>query len=383
MRAGRPAVTPKPAANTRRDDMGWRSAIAALWLFCPGLALAQSVLVATYDAGLSSYGPGLVLQHILKANDPQTEAAIAVIQRLNADVLLLTGIDYDYDNKSLFALQDRLRTAGLDYSEALAFRPNTGISTGLDLDHDGAVGGPRDAQAYGRFAGQAGMAILSRLPIDRAHIVDFTPLLWRDLPAADLPPDMTAAAKAIQRLSTAGHYVVPITYFPEKTVNLLIWSATPPVFDGPEDRNGRRNADETALWLHLLAGNLPQIRPANGFFAPPAAPFILIGEPNLDPRDGQGNPQNLNALRTLATLQDPLPRGTSGRIDRHQAGDTALDTAVLPKSGIGLRLDMILPSADISVTEAGVMWPPDTDPFAATLTLASRHRPVWAMLTLP
>lgn len=368
----------KTVANTRRFDIVlW----AALWLL-PGLAAAQGLVFATYHAGLSSYGPGLVLQHIQKANDPETEAAIAVLQHLNADVLLLTGIDYDYDNAALVALQTRLRTSGVDYSEAIAFRPNTGIPTGLDLDHDGALAGPRDAQAYGRFAGQAGMAILSKLPIDRAHIVDLTAFLWKDLPKANLPPDLTADAKTLQRLSTSGHYIVPLSYAPGKTLNLLVWSATPPVFDGVEDRNGRRNADETALWLHVLAGDLPRIAPATGTYSAPTAPFILMGEPNLDPRDGQGNPQNLNALLALPTLQDTQPRGTSGRIDPYQ-GDTSRDTALLPKSGIGLRLDMILPSADIEVTESGVLWPPDSDPFAATLTLASRHRPVWARLTLP
>lgn len=363
--------------------MDVRAALLTLWLLFPGLAAAQNLIVATYDAGLSSYGPGLVLQHILKGDDPPTEAAIVVIQTLNADVLLLTGIDYDYDNAAIFALQTRLRKLGLDYPEAIALRPNTGIPTGLDLDHDGALGGPRDAQAYGRFAGQAGMAILSKLPIDRPHIIDLTAFLWKDLPGADLPPDMAPEAKTLQRLSTAGHYAVPLTYSLNKTLTLLVWSATPPVFDGPEDRNGRRNADETALWLDLLAGTLPQIPAATGTYPAPAKPFILMGEPNLDPKDGQGKPQNLNALLALSTLQDPKPQGTSGRHDAGQGGDAALDTALLPKSGIGLRLDMILPSADIKVTESGVLWPPSTDPFAATLSLASRHRPVWVRLTLP
>lgn len=364
-------------ADTRRFNLFLWAALVLL----PQLAMAQ-IVVATYNSGLSSYGPGLVLQHLLKADDPPTEAAIDVIKHLNADVLLLTDIDYDYDNTALYGLQSRLRNLGLDYPDAVALRPNTGIPTGLDLDHDGALAGPRDAQAYGRFSGQAGMAILSKLPIDRSHIIDLTAFLWKDLPKADLPPDMTQDAKTLQRLSTSGHFIVPIIYAADHTLNLLVWSATPPVFDGPEDRNGRRNADETALWLHLLAGDLPQISLTTGNYPPPKMPFILMGEPNLDPKNGQGNPAFLNALMALPFLQDPEPRGTSGGTDLYK-GDTSLDTALLPKSGIGLRLDMMLPSADIKVTEAGVLWPPDSDPLAATLTLASRHRPVWMKLTLP
>lgn len=352
--------------------------LLVLCLLFPGLATARQVRVATYDCGMSQSGPGLLLQHLTKGDQPSVEAGVAVIRKLDADILVLTGFDYDYDGAALSALQDRLSALGLDYPQALALRPNTGVPTGLDLDHNGALNGPRDAQAYGRFAGQAGMAILSRFPIDRAGIRDFTGLLWAALPDADLPPDLAPEARAVQRLSTSGHYEIPILYDEGKSLRLLVWSATPPVFDGPEDRNGRRNADETALWLHLLQGDLPGV---TGRYPPPQPPFVVMGEPNLDPADGEGKPQ---ALRTLiALLQDPEPRGTSGRHDARHKGDPALDTALLPKSGVGLRLDMILPSRDITVSDAQVLWPPDTDPFAATLTAASRHHPISAMLGLP
>ncbi|MBI1169786.1 endonuclease/exonuclease/phosphatase family protein [bacterium] len=330
---------------------------------------------------MSQSGPGLLLQHLTRKDLPAVEAGVAVIGKLDADVLLLTGFDYDYDGSALAALQDRLRGQGLDYPYALALRPNTGVPTGLDLNHDGALNGPRDAQAYGRFAGQAGMALLSRLPIDRAGIRDFTGLLWANLPGADLPPDLTPEARALQRLSTSGHYEIPLTYAPGKTLRLLVWAATPPVFDGPEDRNGRRNADETALWLHLLQGDLPQVPASAGPYPPPQAPFVVMGEANLDPQDGEGKTGPLRAL--LSLLQDPAPRGTSGHTDAHHKGDPALDTAYFAKSHMGLRLDYILPSKDIGVTAASVMWPPDSDPFAATLATASRHYPASASLTLP
>ena len=356
-------------------------ALAFCLLLAPAAVHSRDVVVATYDAGMSFSGPGIMLQHLTKADDPQVEAGVAVIAHLNADVLLLTYFDYDYDGVALTALQTRLRALGLEYPEALALRPNTGVPTWLDLNHDGQLSGPRDAQAYGRFAGQAGMAILSRFPIDRDHILDLTGFLWKDLPQADLPPDLAPEAALLQRLSTSGHYVVPLTYDAGKTLTLLVWSATPPVFDGPEDRNGRRNADETSLWLHLLRGTLPSS--ATSAYPVPAAPFVLMGQPNLDPYDGDGKPQAMLDLLAAPFVQDPQPRGTSGRIDPEHTGDPALDTALLGKSDVGLRLDMILPSAGITVAEAFVMWPPSADPFAATLGLASRHRPVWVRLTLP
>jgi hypothetical protein len=275
-----------------------------------------------------------------------------------------------------------LKDQGLVYADALGLRPNTGIPTWLDLNHDGALSGPRDAQAYGRFAGQAGMAILSRYPIDRAHIRDFTAFLWKDLPAADLPPDMDQDARLLQRLSNAGHYEVPVTYAPAKTLRLLVWSATPPLFDGPEDRNGRRNADETALWLHLLDGTLPKIAPETGVYAPPEEPFVILGQANLDPLDGSGRPQSLRTLLDNPLLQNPAPHGPASHTDAGQRGDPALDTAAL-KSGAGLRLDYLLPSRSITVDTASVLWPLHRPPLADGEVASTQHFPVWARLTLP
>ena len=357
-----------------------RFAILALALW-PGFAAALDLTLATFTTRFSHSGPGLLLQHLQKGDEPQVEQDIAAILAMQADVVVLTNFDFDYDGLALAALQKRLADKGLVYADSLGLQPNTGIPTWLDLNHDGALSGPRDAQAYGRFAGQAGMAILSRYPLDRDHIRDFTALLWKDLPDANLPPDMTDDARLLQRLSTSGHYEVPVIYAKGKALRLLVWSATPPIFDGPEDRNGRRNADETSLWLHLLAGDLPQGPGVT--YSPPASPFVLMGQPNTDPNDGDGRHDTLKALLSSPYVKDPLPKGNSGHVDKGQSGDPALDTALVGKSLIGLRLDVILPSKDITVKEAGVMWPASSDPFAATLEYASPHRPVWAKLTLP
>lgn len=351
-------------------------------LLWPGLGHAFDVTVATFTSGFSHSGPGLLLQHLQKGDEPQVEQNIAEIVAMRADVLVLTNFDYDYDGLALTALQQRLSAKGMTYADSLGLRPNTGIPTWLDLNHDGALSGPRDAQAYGRFAGQAGMAILSRYPLDRDQIRDFTALLWKDLPEADLPPDMTDEVRLMQRLSTAGHYEVPVIYAPGRVLRLLVWSATPPVFDGPEDRNGRRNADETALWLHLLAGTLPMIAPAKGVYAPPQQPFVILGQANLDPFDGAGKPKSLHALLNHPLLQDPAPHSPANRVDAGQGGDPTLDTAIL-KDGLGLRLDYLLPSRNIRVQSTAVLRPAEYQRTSQTGVAITRHFPVWARLTLP
>ena len=329
--------------------------------------------IATWNPELTRHGPGLMLQAIRDRDDPQVAAVVAVLARLNADVVVLTGVDYDYGQAAITALQSDLAAAGADYPHVLALRPNAGVQTGLDLDGNGMTGEARDAQGFGRFAGSAGIAVLSRFPLGEPR--DFSGLLWRDLPGANLPPDMTDAAREVQLLSTSGHFDVPVSYAAGKTLRLLVWYATPPVFDGPEDRNGRRNKDEALLWLRLLEGALP--------WAAPEGPFVIMGQSNLDPLDGDGLHQGMTALLGSRAVQDPRPRGTAVRRDAGHSGDAALDTAFYAKGVGGLRVDLLLPAASLRVVASGVMWPDDSDPFAATLAAASRHRPVWTDIDLP
>lgn len=345
-----------------------------LYLAHPAHAQRPDTLrIATYKTDLGRNGPGLLLRDILSGKDNQVSALVTTLASLNADVLVLTDFDYDYELVALSALADRLEKAGRKYPYRFAKRPNSGMPTGLDLDGDGRLGGPADAQGFGAFAGQGGMAVLSRLPIDESRFRDFSDFLWRDLPGNLIGNSLSEAAIAIQRLSSTSHWDVPILLPDGDSLHLLIWHATPPVFDGPEDRNGRRNHDETVFWQRLLDGDLPM--PA------PPAPFILLGDANLDPADGDGRADAIDALLSEPQLQDPAPKGSHGRKEPAHKGDPALDTALFSLGG--LRLDYILPSSDLQVTGSGILWPPETDPMSATVNAASRHRPVWIDLRLP
>jgi hypothetical protein len=335
---------------------------------------AETLRVATYQVELSRDGPGLLVKDLTGGTDPQIPAVIAVIAQSRADVILLTDIDYDHGLVALGLLADQLAIAGASYPYRFALPPNTGLHTGLDLDGNGRLSEARDAMGYGRFAGDGGMAILSRYPIDAGGVQDMTALLWRDLPRADLPPDLSPAAARIQRLSTTGHWAVPVT-LPGGNLTLLAWHASPPVFDGPEDRNGRRNHDEAAFWRLYLDGALP--------YTPPAGRFILLGDANLDPADGDGRPAALLALLTDPRLQDPAPRSPSTHTDPAHQGDAATDTASFPDGPGALRVDYVLPARDLTVTASGVIWPAANDPFATTVAAASRHRLVWVDVTLP
>ena len=313
------------------------------------------------------------MQDILSGDDPQVTAAVAVIGHLSPDILILSGFDGDARLQALRAFADVLRGAGLAYPHLYAPPGNAGLPTGQDADGDGQTGGPADNQGWGRFPGAGGMAVLSRLPLRADLVQDHSGFLWADLPGALLPPGADPAVMAVQRLASHAHVALPVD-LPQGRLTLLLWHATPPVFDGTEDRNGRRNHDEAAFWRLLLDGALPLPRPEG--------PLVLAGTANLDPADGDGRPAALRALLSHPALQDPRPRGTSGRSDPGQSGDPALDTAHYDRLG-GLRLAYVLPSADLRLRASGVLWPAPDDPLAAPLAAASNHHPVWVDLILP
>jgi endonuclease/exonuclease/phosphatase family metal-dependent hydrolase len=313
---------------------------------------ARDVRVATWNLALARAGPGLLLGDIARDEDPRLGAIAAVLADLAPDILVVQGVDHDHDLRALAALRDRIAQEGPQYPHLFARRPNSGWPTGLDMDGDGRRGGPGDAQGYGAFSGQGGMAILSRYPIDAGGARDFGALLWRDLPGALLPehadgrPFPSGEAQAVQRLSSVGHWIVPVI-LPSGPLHLMVFHAAPPVFDGAEDRNGRRNADEIRLWQLILDG---------AFGPPPAPPFVIAGVANLDPGRGEGRHAAIRALLTDPRLQDPLP----GRA-----------TATWPQTG-PLRVSYVLPSADLQVTGAGVR-PPEPD-------LTGPHGIVWVDL---
>lgn len=300
--------------------------------------------IAQFQTELGRKGPGLLLRDI-RRDATDVRAVAALIAEAAPDVILLGGVDYDYDGAALSALAAEIAKAGHPLPHQFALRPNAGLQTGADFDGDGRRGEPEDAQGYGWFSGSRGLAILSRHPIARDAVQDFSGLLWRDQPGAEISdlPDWQS-----QRLSSVAHWTVPVVLPEGGRVTLLAFGAGPPVFDGPEDRNGRRNAAELLFWRHYL----------DGAFGPAAsAPFVLLGTGNLDPLRGEGRRAAITALLDDPRLVDPWPE--------HPA------TARFGSPGPGdLRVDYILPSADWQVAARGMLWP----------ERAGRHALLWVDL---
>ena len=143
----------------RRIARGYGCLILCLWA---GFAQAETIRIATYAAPLSRDGPGLLLRDIRKGEDDAISRIVQTIAGAAPDVLILTDIDYDYDSVAVAAFAELLPAP---YAHVYTTTPNAGLQTGFDIDRNGYFGDARDAQGYGRFAGDGGMAVLSRFPI--------------------------------------------------------------------------------------------------------------------------------------------------------------------------------------------------------------------------
>ncbi len=298
----------------------------------------------------------MILRDILRL-DEIPAATVEVILAANADIIVLQDVDYNAGGATISALADALDERGLTYPHYVSLRPNSGWPTGFDLDGDGRTDRARDAHGYGRFSGAGGMALLSRYPI--GEVRNFSELLWQDLPdnsAAGVTPE---AALPILRLHSVAAWDVEIL-LPESSFHILTSHASAPVFDGPEDRNGLRNADELRFWELYLEGWSPD---GEAF---EAEHFAYVGTLNLDPLRGEGRREALHALLSLPALQDPTPESAFGRATADWEDPTPGD----------LRVDYILPAAELEVIGSAVIWPED-GPLAEAVVQASDHRLVW------
>lgn len=391
---------------------------------------SRTVRVATFNVALAGKSAGDIARRLSRPGDPQARAVAEIIQRVRPDVLLLNELDYDDQGQTLalfeknyLAISSGSSRGELGPAEPIHFPyrfvapVNTGISSGHDLDNDGQTDDSpgdatfaTDAQGYGWYPGQYGMAVLSKFPLNANAIRTFQNFLWKDLPGARLPDDPHTPSAADWfdkrellevRLSSKSHWDLPIR-IGGSTLHFLVSHPTPPVFDGPEDRNGLRNHDEIRFWTEYIA------RPDANWIQDDAgvrgglsseALFVIAGDLNCDPLDGQSTDRPIRLLlespRVAKSAAPRSPAGTlfadsQGGANRQHRGDPGEDTSELPDDpGPGnLRLDYVLPSSNARVVASGVFWPAPDDPLfplvaGAEQPASSDHRLVWIDLYLP
>lgn len=366
----------------------------------------DDVRFATFNASLNRGAEGELVEDLSTKDDAQAAAVAEVIQRMDADVILINEFDYSPKAVDLFRKNylevPRNGAKPVKYRYAFTAPVNTGVPSGFDLNNDGTVGGGDDAFGFGLFPGQYGMVVLSKHPIDTRDVRTFQKFRWKDMPGALLPDDPATPAKAdwyspeeleVFRLSSKSHWDVPIEVG-RRTVHFLVSHPTPPTFDGPEDRNGTRNHDEIRFWAdYVTPGKTSRYvyddRGRRGGLKP-GSRFVVAGDQNSDPNDGDSVPGAIQQLIDHRRITDPKPR-SAGAVEaaRLQGGantthrsDPAYDTADFADTQPGnLRADYVLPSRSLRVTGSGVFWPTQADPlFRLTGVFpfpTSDHRAVW------
>ena len=386
-------------------------AVALAVALVPAVATAKSenappeVRFATFNASLNRFNAGDLATELSAPGSAQPDAVAEIIQRVRPEVLLINEFDFDAGDVALDGFHDNYlkvahgTAAPIVYPYRYTAPSNTGIPSGFDLDNSGGVGGPGDAYGFGFFPGQFGMAVYSMHPIDFANIRTFQLFLWKDMPGALLPEDppgtpwYSPAELDVFRLSSKSHWDVPIE-IGRTTVHFLVSHPTPPVFDGPEDRNGTRNHDEIRFWAdYVHPGRSGYIVDDNGKSGGLAgnARFVIAGDQNSDPLDGDSIPGSIQQLLDHPKVNTKVTPDSPGAIEQDalQGGanlthlsDPAFDTADFSDFAPGnLRADYVLPRKNMKITDAGVFWPLASDPdFALVGTFpfpSSDHRLVW------
>jgi 3-phytase len=253
---------------------------------------------------------------------------------------------------------------------------------------------------FGKFSGQYAFVLLSQYELEREKIRTFQKFLWRDLPGALLPnhPDRLGQGDwysedelDILRLSSKNHVDVPVSVHGHR-LHLLLSHPTPPVFDGPENRNGRRNHDEIRLWSDYLSVGenanylIDDAGKSGGLHSENL--FVVLGDLNADPVDGDSYNQAIRQLLEHERIHpavwhdNRVPRSEGGKFQKLRnpphRGDPAEDTAAW-----GLRVDYVLPARELKILRGGVFWPNPDETEATWLKPSSDHRLVWVDLKLP
>jgi hypothetical protein len=369
----------------------------------------RRVRFATFNASLNRAAEGQLIADLSTPGNLQAQNAAETIQRVRPDVLLINEFDFDARGEAARLFQRNYLSVGhngaapIHYPFRFVAPSNTGIPSGFDLDNDGTVGGPNDAFGFGAYPGQFGMTVYSRYPILRRHVRTFQHFLWKDMPGALLPDDPATPAPAdwyspeelaVFRLSSKSHWDLPVL-IGGRVVHALVSHPTPPVFDGPEDRNGTRNFDEIRLWADYVVPRrgryLYDDQGRRGGLARGAS-FVIMGDQNSDPFDGDSIPgaaqqllehPRVNTSRTPSSPGGPEQAALQGGANDDHDGDPAFDTADfadVPGPG-NLRADYVLPSRNLRMLAARVFWPLSTDPLFRLVGVfpfpTSDHRLVW------
>ncbi len=364
------------------------------------VAFDDTIRFASFNVSMFRNSEGQLLNELSTPNSPKIKYVAEQIQRVRPDFLALMEFDYDASGESLQLFRDNYLEVSqneadtIQYAYAYAAPSNTGVLSEVDLSGDGNINLPNDAYGFGNFAGQYAFAVLSKYPLDLDGVRTFQNFLWKDMPDALLPETSNGESyyseEAIEvfRLSSKNHIDIPVQFPNGENIHALLAHPTPPVFDGAEDRNGKRNHDEIRLLADYIS-DATYLVDDNGQSGGLSAGsnFVIMGDLNADPIDGDSVEGAMQQLLNHSSVSGAVATGTNipssqgGAEHNQQAGDEAdpsYDT-----SFFGLRIDYVLPSQNFNIIDSGVFWPSSQEDYYYLVAnqASSDHLMVWVDFT--
>ena len=370
---------------------------------------AEHLKIATFNVSMEALnylpreGRGKVipkgneLANALASQHQQIKNIAEIIQRVNPDIILLNEFDRIDDNTDALNIfineylnKSQQGQAPVNFPYVYQGPVNTGVKAPIDINGDGQISAPQDTYGFGYFPGHFGMALLSKYPIDVDNIRTFQQFKWQDMPGA-LKPMLVESNQGYYseatwqqlRLSSKSHWDIPIT-IGKQTIHVLASHPTPPVFDGPEDRNGKRNHDEIRFWHDYVSGDkghyIYDDNQTKGGIKD-NQPFVILGDLNASATDGDANKAGISNLLAHPAIIDPKPSSEGGKKHNLENENARFHTAYW-----GMRADYVLPSSyGWHLANSGVFWPEAESELFRLIdsrAASSDHRLVWVELML-
>ena len=359
---------------------------------------SESLRIATFNVSMdaTNHTPkgeqikSDALANALKANHQQIKNIAEIIQRVRPDIILLNEFDYipkeqgiEYFKKHYLNVSQNNQQV-IDFPYSFIAPVNTGLATHFDLDNDGkSTGIMADAQGFGFFEGHYGMAVLSKYPIDFDKVRTLQKFKYKDMPNAQMPTDPKTGENWYNknewqalRLSSKSFWDLPVKVN-NKTLHVLASHPTPPVFDGDEDRNGKRNHDEVRLIADYVS-NKAYIYDDKGQKGGLKADsrFIILGDLNASPEGDKARTNTTDQILKNALINASFVPQSAGAKEQYDTNEAQNYTA-----NWQARVDYVLPSNyGLKIKNGGVFWPIKSSNEYRLIkdrNASSDHRLVW------
>ncbi|MBW2522711.1 MAG: endonuclease/exonuclease/phosphatase family protein [Deltaproteobacteria bacterium] len=333
---------------------------------------------------------GLSTDKLLDPANGQVRAVTEIVARFDPDILCIEELEYDLEgvpvaeqvpgrfdggaqNAARIAAALNAATSGAPYEHTLITLSNSGfLWAGPDngvLEFGSRGAGELADMNYG---------IVSRYPILKDQVRVVTDVAWSDLPdnvTAQMQSEIGAVVPEGYPLFSKALVIAPIDVDGEVLVIVLLHPVPPIIYPTWP----YRNHDELGGARALLDGVLPGVDPL-----PEDARFVLVGDLNADPDDGDSLPGAIRQLLDHPRLvpYQPEGAGTGGNNPQRNTNvsDCPSTTPIDPTASFQLQLDYLMPSATIGEPlDGGVFFPAESADFDLACR-GSDHMMLWAEL---